>query len=64
MEEAVAVPIELIEDIHYNLHMYNTARDRANAGHYLIELFNKVSDLSSWHPGCDNNGTMPWQRED
>lgn len=64
-DKMVEVPEDLIEDIQYHLYMYNKATDRANAGHHLIELFNKVGDLSTWHSGYDtNSGTLPWERED
>lgn len=59
------VPEELIEDIHYHLNRYNESKTRSGAGHHLIELFNKVNDLTTWHSGFDvETGTMPWQRED
>lgn len=60
----VNVPEELIEDIQYHLQMYNTTNSKANAGYHLIELFNRVGDLSSYHSGYDiNTGTLPWERE-
>jgi len=64
-DKMVSVPETLIEDVQYHLHRYNRATDRANAGHHLIELFNKVGDLSTWHSGYDERtGTLPWERED
>lgn len=65
VDRSVEVPENLIEDIQYRLHMYNRATDKANEGHHLIELFNHVSDLSTYHGGySDRNGTLPWERED
>ncbi len=64
-DKMVEVPEILIEDVQYHLHLYNTTQDKANAGHHLIELFNKVSDLSTYHSGYDDRtGTLPWERED
>jgi len=64
-DKMVAVPESLIEDIHYHLHRYDTEKSKASAGHHLSELFNRVSDLTSWHSGFDvDTGTMPWERED
>src|SRR5690606_34465974 len=64
-DKMVSVPETLIEDVQDHLHRYNRATDRANAGHHLIELFNKVGDLSTWHSGYDERtGTLPWERED
>lgn len=61
----VEIPEDLIEDIQYRLRMYNSATDKTNEGHHLIELFNHVSDLSSYHGGYSNrSGTLPWERED
>ena len=61
----VEVPAELIEDIKYHLNRFDESKSRANAGHHLIELFNKVGDLTSWHPGYDaDTGTLPYERED
>lgn len=61
----VEVPAELIEEIQYHLHMYDNSKSKANAGHHLVELFNRVGDLSTYHPGYDENaGTLPWERED
>jgi hypothetical protein len=61
----VSIPQSLIEDIDYHLTCYNRSTDKANAGHHLIELFNKVSDLSTYHSGYDHRtGTLPWERED
>lgn len=59
----VEVPEDLIEDIQYHLHMYDNAKSKANAGHHLMELFNRVGDLSSYHSGYDERtGTLPWER--
>ena len=64
-DKTVEIPETLIEDIQYHLHCYDTSSSRANAGHHLSELFNKVNDLSTWHSGYDERtGTLPWQRED
>ncbi len=61
----VEVPADLIEDIHYHLSIYDTATSKSRSGHHLTELHNKVSDLTTWHPGHDvEHGTMPWERED
>jgi hypothetical protein len=61
----VTVPADLIEDIHYHLTCFDKATSQTNAGHHLIELWNKVGDLTSWHPGFDaNSGTLPWERGD
>lgn len=65
MSDMTQVPEDLIEDIHYHLNCFDTSRSRANAGHHLIELFNAVGNLVTWHGGFDiNTGTLPWQRED
>ena len=59
----VEVPEELIEDIQYHLHMYDNSKSRANAGHHLVKLFNRVGDLTTYHSGYDaNTGTLPWER--
>lgn len=64
-DKMVEIPEDLIEDIQYHLHCYDNAKSRANAGHHLNELFNKVGDLSTWHSGYDTDtGTLPWERED
>ena len=64
-DKMVEIPEGLIEDIHYHLSRYDDTKSRANAGHHLIELFNKVGDLTTWHSGYDSeSGTLPWQRED
>jgi hypothetical protein len=65
VETDVNVPVDLIEDIHYHLTRYDKATSRANAAYHLVELWNKVGDLTTWHPGHDvNSGTLPWQRDD
>jgi hypothetical protein len=64
-DKVVEIPEGLIEDIQYHLYCFNVSqsRDKANAGYHLIELFNKVSDLSSYHTGYDEHtGTLPWER--
>lgn len=64
-DKMVEVPEELIEEIHYHLHCYDTAKSLSNAGHHLIELFNRGFDLSTYHSGYDERtGTLPWERED
>lgn len=65
IDKMVEVPEELIEEIHYRLVSFDNSKSRANAGHHLIELFNAVSDLTSYHSGRDERtGTLPWERED
>lgn len=64
-DKTATIPEELIEEIQYRLFMYNRTTDKANEGHHLIELFNHVSDLSTYHSGYDDRtGTLPWERED
>jgi hypothetical protein len=64
-DKMVEIPENIIEEIHYHLTAYDDTRSRANAAFHLIELFNHVSDLSSYHSGYDDkSGTMPWQRDD
>jgi hypothetical protein len=64
-EMSTPVPETLIEDIHYHMTCYDNAKSLANAGYHLIELMNKVSDLTTYHSGyMYENGTMPWQRDD
>lgn len=64
-EVMVEVPAELIADIKYHLTCYNTTKSRTNAGYHLTELFNKVHDLATWHPGYEyETGTLPYERED
>lgn len=64
-DKEATVPESLIEDIHYHLTCYDNAKSRANAAYHLVELMNKVSDLSTYHSGyMYESGTLPWQRED
>lgn len=59
------VPVDLIEDVHYHYASYVAGGRLDNQARHLTELANKVSDLSSWHPGYDmNSGTLPWERDD
>lgn len=63
-EDMVVIPETLIEDIAYHLSCYDNARSKTNSAHHLTELFNKVSDLKTWHKEYDvETGTMPWERE-
>lgn len=59
------VPADLIESIDYFLTSFDKSRTHTNAGYNLIELFNAVSELKSWHPGYDiDTGTLPYEREE
>lgn len=65
IDKQVEIPESIIEDIQYRLHMYNRATDKTNEGHHLIELFNHVSDLASYHTGYnDKNGMLPWEYDE
>lgn len=62
-DKYVSVPENLIEDIHYHLTCFNRSSDKTNSAHHLIELHNKVGDLTTWHSGYEyEHDTMPWER--
>lgn len=63
-EDMVAIPQDLIEDIHYHLSRYDSSTSRTNAGFHLTQLSDKISDLKTWHPTFDvNTGTIAYERE-
>lgn len=64
-DDMVAIPHELIEDIDYHFTCWSKAGDKGNEAHHLIELFNKMSDLKSWHPTYESRThTLSWERDD
>lgn len=54
-DRMVEVPESLIETIHNHLVAYNGTTDKTNAGYHLIELYNRVSDLTTWHSQYDQS---------
>ena len=56
---------DALEEVQYHFQCYVTTKDELNKAYHLIELSNRMGDLSTYHPGYDlDTGTLPWERED
>ena len=56
---------DAMEDVIYLYEQYTSARDLASQAGYLVELNNRMHDLSTWHPRFDQDrGEMIWDGED
>ena len=63
--EQVAGLLAAAEEVDYYFRMWDQAKTRGTEASYLVELFNKMSDLRSWLVGYDwEHDQMWWERED
>jgi hypothetical protein len=63
--EQIAPWADALEEAHYAWTMYSTAKTLSEQASYFVRLSNAMGDLSSWHPGYDQNyQTLPWEREE
>lgn len=58
----IQIPTSLIANIDYHLSRFSESRHEVERAHHLIELYNRVSDLKTWHPEYDERtGMLPWE---